>query len=215
MALLLVLMVLAGAWQAVEYFIDVERYRPLLIAELERVIGLPVAIGDIDLALLPTPHVAAHDVAVGEDDFKFEATVVDAQAGLSGLLKRAIQVPTIQPYGVVVTLPGDDAVLKQRLGDLVGHLSSAGGSDGGAGAWTVRGMALLIGRVRAHDIQVVRGKTLAARGDIEVRDPLSGSPKVDLDLRLPAIGEDTHLSAAFTVTFQDTGSPFLHGEATV
>ncbi|HEX72956.1 MAG TPA: hypothetical protein ENN65_06545, partial [Candidatus Hydrogenedentes bacterium] len=89
---LAVVVLLAGGWQGVKWIVRVERYLPMVTGLVERYTGLPATVGDATLRLLPSPRLAAWDIAVGADDFQATAARADVQVDVFGLLRRRVDV---------------------------------------------------------------------------------------------------------------------------
>ena len=105
---------LAVGWQAVERFIDIERYRPAIDAELEKLIKLPLTFGAMDLRLFPTPRLAVEEVSVGEGDFAAFSPEVSVTASLWQLLRKQLALGTVTIYDARLQMPESNADFQAR-----------------------------------------------------------------------------------------------------
>ena len=114
-------------WQALELALDVDRYRPQAEQELARLTGLPVTIGELDLALRPVPCLSALDVAIGKGDLHATTARLDFFPQLRALLARQVVISRIELAELSVTLPDSAERLERAWSDLREHLADAGG----------------------------------------------------------------------------------------
>lgn len=214
---LAVLVVCAGAgWMIVERAVDVERYRPLAVAAIERATGLPASIGALDLDLLPTPHLKILDIRVGEDGFQASAPQASASVRVSALAQRRLEVASVRLEGLRITLPEDTAQIGERFREVREHMSS--GSGGGTGPKvTVAGVsfAVDVGAIRALGAELFLGNATepAYVFDVEMDNVLSASVPVRVSASPPWLGPDAELTAAIEI--EPAAGPSLKGSVEV
>ena len=122
--------VLIVGWQAFEYMLDLDRFQPMIVQELEKALGLPASVGKVDLRLAPTPRVDVRDVVVGKEDFRAESPCVSVWPRIAPLLYGELDVARVRPRGAVVTLPKDPAEVKHRIEAFSKTLGKGGGGGG-------------------------------------------------------------------------------------
>ena len=123
--------VLVGAWYAIErYVLDIDRYRDMLVEEIERATGLAAGIGELDLVLFPMPHVVGYDVWVGEGDFKASSPLVKFYVELLPLSEMKLNITELNLQGLRLTLPRDIDRLGDRLDALFDNLNAPGDGSG-------------------------------------------------------------------------------------
>ena len=116
--LLVLLAIALAAWKVAERYIDVNRYRPRLEAEIKAITGLPASIGNLNLDILPAPCLEATAVSVGKGDFQAYAPRVVARASIRELLHRRLCITSIESPNVAITVPADNEVLLKKIRDL-------------------------------------------------------------------------------------------------
>lgn len=120
-ALVAVLVLVGGgvlAWFLVErYVINVDRYRADVVAAIEDATGLPASIRKLELDLMPSPRLQAHDVVVGDETFRVAIGTVTAAVQLSPLLQRKVEISSVTIAGLEVRVPSD-------LDDLIGRINA-------------------------------------------------------------------------------------------
>ena len=165
-------------WQLVEYFIDVDRYRPLIIKKLEVATGLPVAMGELDLSIFPTPNVRTYSLAIGEDDFSATARQFVVYINLRALLDKRIDVTKIRTSGLMLKVPQNYAELSEHLKELRKNLSSSkpGEND----------RRISVSRIVVDDCKLFRGaqNQHVATFDVLADDVLTDNIPVELKCRL-------------------------------
>ncbi|HPO12438.1 MAG TPA: AsmA-like C-terminal domain-containing protein [Candidatus Hydrogenedentes bacterium] len=227
-AVLVIVLVLAAAvWQGVERYLDIERYLPLITAQIHQQTGLPAVIGSADLRLFPMPHLSVFDIIIGEGDFKAEATSISVRARLSGLLRRELDIASIEAEDLIVTLPDNSADVQRRVQDLLDHLKSeeptpaesestpAAESGKGKPGISVGGFALRIGRIVVPKALLRQGSQEMTRCSIAVDDVLSDRIRLDLSAALPFLGPEARLAANLSMDQSIQDAPLLEGSAKV
>ena len=219
---LAVVVLMAGGWQGVKWIVRVERYLPMLTGLVERYTGLPATVGGATLRLLPSPRLAAWDLAVGADDFQATAARVDVQVDVFGLLRRRVNVTGVQVRDVKVVLPESNDALLERIKAVRAHFP--GKSDdadaeartpatgGERDALHVAGFAIRVAEVRAREVTVRRGDVVWLRGDAVARDVLASRIPAEVDAVLPFLRGDATLRAAVTTDLSGA-SPRIDGAA--
>lgn len=225
--LVIVLVLTAAVWQGVERYLNIERYLPLITAQITQQAGLPAAIGSADLRLLPTPHLSVFEIIIGHQDFKVEAKSVSVRARLGGLLRRELDIASIEAEDLIVTLPDNSADVQRRVQDLLDHLKSeeptpaesestpAAESGKGKPGISVGGFALRIGRIVVPKALLRQGSQEMTRCSIAVDDVLSDRIRLDLSAALPFLGPEARLAANLSMDQSIQDAPLLEGSAKV
>lgn len=183
----------AAAWFLVErYIIQIDRYRPGLIAEIEDYLGLPASIGSLDLVLLPRPHVNAHLVRVGEGDFQGESERIVIDASLRPLLQRRLEISAITITGAQFRVPAAFADLAHRIERVVDRVREKRRTPPGA-------FEVSIDRIDMRGAAVFRGDGPGPylTVGVDARDVLSEEVQVRLSGKADGLGA----SAAFRGDF--------------
>ena len=200
---------LTVAWLLFEHLVlRIDRYRPMVEEEIAKATGLPASIGSLDLDLLPTPRVEAHGVIVGESGFRATAERVTIRAALWPLLRRKIEVDSVEPERLNVYLPGDAEILQQRVEALVDELAKPPEKDPSFDV-SVRLVRLAGGHIffgNATEPEIVI--------DGNGTDILSDAVGVDLTALLPRRG-DAELEANFNVAVVGGKIQALSGTASL
>ena len=212
-----VLMVSVGAgWKIFERTVDVQRYRPLAEAAVEKATGLPASIGALDLDLLPTPHLDISDIRVGEGDLQASAPRASASVRVSALARRRLEVGSVSLTDLRITLPEDTARIGERLGEVREHMSSGSG-DGAGPRITIAGVSFTINisTIRAHGVELYLGAAVepASVFDVVADNVLSASVPVRVWASLPWLGSDSELAA--TLEIEPSAGPTLKGSIEV
>lgn len=178
----------AGAgWLVIERLIDADRYRPVLIARIEKVTGLPAAVGNIDLSLLPIPSARIRDVQVGEGDFKASSPAVIAHFRLEQLARGQVEVNEVIIEDLSMTLPAAPGDLKQRIDALPLE------PDDGPRPTTAR---VRVNRIVALGMKLYLSGAdqPAIEGDVEMLDVLSPSIRIVADATAPLLGDGARMN---------------------
>lgn len=201
-ALAMLLLLFIGGWNALEYAVDIERYRPLLTEELTKVIGLPVTIGPMDLRLFPIPSLVADTFIIGQGSFMLEATSVSAHARLRNLIRKRLEITSINAQQAILTLPELDSDLEKSIADFAAHLDKdSGNKDKNAGEKSdSSGFQVEVEAISIARLQVRRGDQLAAQGTISSTQPFSDTPLVNLRASVPYLSENAALNASVRFT---------------
>ncbi|HPC16496.1 MAG TPA: AsmA-like C-terminal domain-containing protein [Candidatus Hydrogenedentes bacterium] len=93
-------------------FADIERYRPEIVASLERATGMPVSVGRMRLRLFPVPGIGIDDIAVGDAECRLLIRRATASLRLAGLTQGRIAIEGITLSDVSLVLPKDLSVLR-------------------------------------------------------------------------------------------------------
>ena len=151
LALGVVFLLLAG-WWLFEWVARIDRYRPLAETELERLSGLPVSIGRLDLRLLPVPHVSALRVRLGEGDFEAAADRIGLVPALGALLRGRIELRSIQIAELSLAIPEYGERITEAWRALRERIEAADPQSEADAPLDVR-----IDRVEASDVTLLRG----------------------------------------------------------
>lgn len=198
-----VLLLLAGGWQAVERFINIERYRPVIDSELEKLIKLPLTFGEMDLKLLPTPRLVVENVAAGEGDFSVTSPEVTVTAGLSDLLHGKLALGAVTVSEARLQMPDGTEAFKTRW---LEYFASLGGPREGGGK---AGLKVSLESIEAPDLQVFRGQKPFAAGTLQVNKVTAGAPDFVFDFH--GLADQTGVTARGTLTLDVHHDPRLYG----
>jgi AsmA protein len=218
MVVLAALIVLAAA--ALPFLVDVNRYRPLIVAGVQEATGRTLTLGAISFTLLPAPGLRVGGPIVISDSAAYPgrsaltAESLSVRLGLLGLLRGRASVTSIALHRPTLTLIRD-ARGRWNFDDLVARASAAppaqaagAGETGGLGV-VVHNARVISGRVIVYDDAVQPGRR--AQATIAPIDATilgwGGDDPTDLDLsagvgksllraqaRLSARGEAPHLT---------------------
>lgn len=207
MVLFAVFLLLAGGWQAVERFINIERYRPMIDAELEKLIKLPLTFGDMDLKLFPTPRLVVENVAAGEGDFSVFSPEVSVTAGLGQLLRGQLALNVVTIHDARLQMPETTDAFKARWAEYLAALRVPRESSGKAG------IKVTLESIDAPKLQIVRGSQAFAGGALQVLRVTAGAPEFVFDLHGAA--EHAGTAAQGTLTLDVHQDPRIRGSASL
>jgi AsmA protein len=162
----LALVVLAAA--ALPFLIDVNRYRPLIVAKVREATGRTLSVGTVSFSLLPAPALSVGGPINLSDSSKYPgrnaltAESLSVRIGLMGLLRGRANVTSIILHRPTLTLIRD-ARGKWNFDDLVEKAASAPASrpvDSGGGSFRVLVERARIegGRLLVYDDAVLPGR---------------------------------------------------------
>ncbi len=175
-----VIIVLALA--VIPRFLDVNRYRGQIQAELRNRLGRSVTVGNIDLSLLP-PSLRVKDVSIGEDP-RFgtgpfaKAQELDVRVSLIPLLRKEVEIQSLQLINPEIQLicSRDGAWNYASLGQNSTDARSPGSSQATSGnQLSLAHLEIRNGRVRLTDVQKNTQNTYD-NIDLTVNDFLPGKP---------------------------------------
>jgi hypothetical protein len=214
---LLALIVLAAAgWRAFEYFLDINRYKPLLIAEAEKAIGVPVSAGNLDLRLFPKPCLAVEHLEAGDGAFRLEAPLVTACVDLMALRKGVVDIEAIVAPAVLVYHPEslEEAVACWRdfIAGVEARSEKRREEKDGADE-EKKGLEVQIREIRIENLNAFLGDRTAVRGQVSVFDVTSRAIRIAGELLLPYLGEETTLAADVHVNTREKGTSAVTGSA--
>jgi len=183
---------LGVAWQVGKRILDVDRYRSLVEAELERSTGLPVTIARLDLALRPVPALSAFDVSIGEGELQAVAPRIYLLPALGPLWERRLEISRIDLGELELILPSDPDRLQRRWDTLVQRVAAASlpAPAATASLWDSLLSGVAVHRVLAKDTLVRLGQSGDPwiLGSVEVSGLTDADVDVDLATRLLAFG---------------------------
>ena len=200
----LVLVLIGGTWFIVERAIRPERYRPMIVERLTKATGLPVALGEIDLTLLPVPSAHVRDVVIGSGDFRAVCDDVVAYPRLQSLGRGEIEVAEVVARGLVVTLPAELAEARARILTLTDTVSAnlgAGPEEPG------KARRVRVGTIRAEAARLFFDgeSSHALEADIALDDVLSDTIGIRGEGAVPLLGEDARFGGDAAI--ERTGDP--------
>lgn len=172
----LFVVVAAGGWYFFEaYVLRIDRYRPMVIDELERATGLPVSIARLNLTLFPKPHVTVSRIKIGDNNFRGELNQARINLDPRALVVQKVDVRQLRLDGLVLHLPDSYEDTSEKWDTLKGHVEAYLAEE--ASRFTV-----LVARITAQNSEVFQGKAekpfLAV--SVDVRDPLSESIRLSV-----------------------------------
>ncbi|MBL7644635.1 MAG: hypothetical protein JNK74_00455 [Candidatus Hydrogenedentes bacterium] len=194
-------------WQGVERFIYIERYRPVIDAELEKLIKLPLTFGEMDLKLFPTPRLVVENVRAGEGDFSVFAPEVSVTASLARLLQKQLALHDVTFHDAQLRMPEGNEAFKARWSDYLAALRAPREATGKPG------LRVTLERINAPDLVVMRGAESVANGLLEVLGVTAGAPEFVFDLL--GTGEQGQTTARGALTLDVKNDPRLHGSALI
>ncbi len=113
---LIVVAVLLLTLFSLPFLIHLNRFRPMIVAQMSQTLGRQVTIGDLKLSLMPA-GVSATDLAVADDPAFSQAPFLTAKSAKIGVdLRRLIRTRKIYVTGVVIESPRI-ALLQSATGD--------------------------------------------------------------------------------------------------
>ncbi len=98
--------------RAVNRVADVERYRPEIVAALERATGMHASVGRMKVRFLPAPGIAVYDLSLDEGESSLLVRRATASMRLAGLAQRRIVIGAVTLSDVSLVLPKDLAALR-------------------------------------------------------------------------------------------------------
>ncbi|MBN2307548.1 MAG: AsmA-like C-terminal region-containing protein [Candidatus Hydrogenedentes bacterium] len=208
--LILLLLAIVVGWQVAKRALDVERYRPMVIAKIEERTGLTASVERLEPALVPRPSVRAYNVAVGEGDFRAAADEVAVYVRLSSLLRRRVEVTDLRIDGLAVNLPEAIDDIKTRFDTLTAAVKERAA---GTGAKPSRSA---IARVRAPRARIYLGDSTepAAVWSVDAHDVMEPTIAVAVSGTAPRFGESARVRGDLVIR-RDAGGVGVSGEAEV
>lgn len=189
------LLALVLAWFAFERFVlHVDRYRPRVVEEIEKALGLPVSIGKLDLVLFPTPRLRASPVSVGEGDLLVHMRRVSVHADLGDLLRGEINLTSVELEGLEVTVPRDLATLTEKIESLIENLGESKTGNASQAGLRLQKLSAKKAKLYRHGDQ---SPLLVLTGS--VFDVLSDTITVSLRAALPQYGDAAECRADLTL----------------
>jgi len=175
---------LIGGWQVVERFIDIERYRPLIDTELEKLIKLPLSFGAMDLRLFPTPHLVVEDVTAGEGDFSAFSPEISVTAGLGSLLRGHLALTHLSIAEARLQMPEGREAFRLRWREYLRSLSAPRESSGKSR------MKVTLDNIDVPVVQIFIGAQPFSSGSLEVLGVTAGAPEFVFDLQGSSEGNE-------------------------
>lgn len=205
--LLSVVLLFALLWQGVERIINVERYRPLIDSELEKLIRLPLTFGEMDIKLFPTPRLAVANVRAGEGDFSVFAPEVAVTASLGRLFHQQLELHEVTVYDAQLRMPEDHGAFKARWTDYLAALRTPREPKGQSR------LRVTLDRIHAPELVVLRGAGTFATGELDVLRVTGGTPEFVYELR--GTGDEAPWSARGALDLDMKRDPRLQGSAMI
>lgn len=198
---------LVGIWKAVETYVDIERYRPLIQEELESLTELPLDFGAMDLRLLPTPRLVVRDVTLGEEHFHAYSPKVTVTADVGQLIKKRLDLRVVTIHDARVRLPAETPALRKRWGDYLHALATREQGDGNPL------LQVTLARIVSNETRVFRGDVHYATGDLQVDEVTGGAPRFTFSAHGDAIAGNPAAQGTFVLDVNS--DPPIAGQATV
>lgn len=203
--MLSVALFLAVVWQGVERFINIEHYRPVIDAGLEKLIKLPLTFGEMDLKLFPTPRLVVENVRAGEGDFAVFAPEVSVTASLGRLLHKQLALHDVTIYDAQLRMPETNEAFKARWMEYLVALRAPRESGGEAG------LRVTLERINAPELVILRGEKSYAAGALEVLRVTAGAPEFVYNLY--TTGGRNAMSARGALVLDVNSDPRIQGSA--
>ncbi len=198
---------LAVVWQGVERFINIEHYRPVIDAGLEKLIKLPLTFGEMDLKLFPTPRLVVANVRLGEGDFAVFAPEVSVTARLGRLLHKQLALHDVTIYDAQLRMPESNDAFKARWMEYLAALRAPRESGGEAG------LQVTLERINTPELVILRGEKSFAAGALEVLRVTAGAPEFVYSLY--AEGEQNAMSARGSLVLDVKSDRRIQGSAII
>ncbi len=212
LAVVLVCFVLlaGGSWLAFEHWVlQIDRYRPQVVEAIEKATGLPTYIGELDLVLFPRPHLNAHDISIGENDFKADSKQVTIHAKLFPLLRKHFVVTSAEIVALKARIPRRPDALIERIESLQERIEANGGNDP---SFTVD-----IASIRGDSARLYwdDGEEEIVAFDLNLTDVLGDSALIFATGSLPRLGEDARIECEFSIVRADGAFDSAQGQAQI
>ena len=201
----ILLLMLAVGW-TIEHYLQVDRYRPMVIEALSEASGLPVAIDRLDLEFFPAPSICAEAVVIGEDDFRASAEKVHLGLRLGRLLQGGVDISQVWIGTLEITVPGDIEALRARIDSIPQGSRKVPHAE--------ERLQVSVDHVYASEVRV----RLAGRKDpvavcnVDLRDVMSDYPRAELWARVPLLGNAAILKGSGSLNLAPDASPELTGD---
>ncbi len=152
-----VVAVVLVALLVVPYFLNIERYRPMIVEQMKLATGREVEIGGLGLSFLPTTHLTVRDLRIKNpkgfpegDTIAVEA--IDIGLALRPLLSRRVEVTSVSVNGVQANLLSNERG-ENNYDSLFESKASTGKPGSGAPAVSLG----KIGSVAVREVKVYTG----------------------------------------------------------
>lgn len=201
---------LFGAWFVIEHWVlRIDQYRPGVIEAFEKATGLSADIGKLDLVLLPTPHLNADEVSLGEGDFKAESRRVTVHFQPLQLLRKQLVVDSVRVVALEVLISGESAVFFERMESIQERVKAYSEGDS---TFTIE-----IASIRADSARLYRdvGDGEVATLDLNLTDAPGDVFLLTAEGSLPLLGEEASLLCEFAITRTDGAFDFAEGQAMI
>ncbi|MEX2261232.1 MAG: AsmA family protein [Bryobacteraceae bacterium] len=187
----IVLLAGAAAFTALLLFVDVNRFRGPIQAQLQRSLDRPVTLGPMGLKLLPL-SIRVADLRIGESPaFRsphpfVSAKEVHVRAGLLALMKGQVAVHSLHLVQPVVE------IIRHENGAW-NYSSLGGGRENESGrALTIDDLQIEDGSIAVTDLAARKPRVVYQHIDLRLRDFAPGRRlNLDVTARLPGSGEQT------------------------
>lgn len=199
------LLVLAGGWQGLKRFIDIEHYRPIIDAQLENLIKLPLEFEAMDLRLFPTPRLVVENVTAGEGDFSVFAPEVSVSASLWQLLRGRLALQTVSIQEARLKMPESREAFLARWGSYLNTLGAPREVSGKAGP------QVSLARIDVPDLTVTSGQDELIRGTLHVLKVTAGAPEFNFEIE--GLKKHANTTAHGSLILDIHSEPRLHGTA--
>lgn len=186
-------MLVAGL--ALNYLVDVERYRPAIVAALHDATGMPVSMGKIRIRILPALGATISDVLIGEDDHRLIIRRVTATLRLSSLTERRIAISSVKLSGVSLSIPKN----LSNLGALAERPSKPDAGPASAPSIDIDALHL-----RSGEIHEGADGPLLATFDVDAKTLLSENVPVHIAAKLPVWGKEAQCTIEGSVAPKKT-----------
>lgn len=201
------LVILIAAGFALWFFLDADRYRSRVEAELAELTGLPVQSGRFNLDFWPSLRLEIDGATIGEDDFRVDAGAIEAWADLRALLGGKILVTDVAVSGLALHLPVDVTETQERIAKVQENVLAYLGPEDERPDEPSFVDRISIDQIRSDGVSVYFGDedeagiTADARVAAVLSDDISGT----IALSGPKYGDDVSGSAEWNVTQNAAG----------
>lgn len=116
-----------GAWFLLERYLHVDRYRPMLEAQIQEATGLPTSIGELSIVLRPLPAIFVDRIAIGEGDFAIRAKRTVIHVDVGRLMNRSFHATGVDLAELTAVAPSQWSTFRERVDALTERLAGRGG----------------------------------------------------------------------------------------
>lgn len=118
-----------GARFLLQHYLHVDRYRPMLEAQIQDATGLPTSIGELSIVLRPLPAVFVDRIRIGEGDFAIRAKRAVIHVDLGRLMNGAFHATGVDLAELTAVAPSQWSTFRERVDALTERFAGRGGGS--------------------------------------------------------------------------------------